>query len=307
MASLPGLRLKDPMSTIVTTLTSLPFTQFKRNRYFYVWYDLFFIVTCGALLAALVGSGYQGLATEWDVRWLLLLPIVCHLQILCSVYVHNATHNNFPRSVNRIVGELCGFVVLTRFASWEILHQRHHKYSDDDDNDPHPITEEARGYFPYLWATIVGVEAQLQRMVFEMFGDTPENRQFERMRAVVSFSVSFILLPLTWYYLLGPVLFFTLFIPAAAVGFFHLVHFNWSTHNPYSPDADFRPINLNDGFYRVGNLIWHGIYMHGNHHKNAGMFNPGTMAEDRALPIIRHGDSTDHYPKKKAKKAALVG
>lgn len=290
------------MSTIATTLTSLPYTQFRRNRYFYVWYDLFFIVTCGALVAALLTSGYPGLVTRWDWRLLALLPLACHLQILCSVYVHNATHNNFPRPINRIVGELCGFVVLTRFASWEILHQRHHKYSDDEAHDPHPITETSRGYLPYLWKTIVGVEAQLQRLTFEMYGDTPENRRFERRRAMVSFSVSFILLPLTWYLLLGPVVFALLFAPAGVIGFFHLVHFNWSTHNPRSPDADFRPINLNDGYYRLGNWLWHGIYMHGNHHENAGLFNPGHMPADKALPIIRHGDGTEHYPDKRRRR-----
>ena len=30
-------------------------------------------------------------------------------------------------------------VVLTRFASWEVIHQRHHRFSDDLDKDPHPV------------------------------------------------------------------------------------------------------------------------------------------------------------------------
>lgn len=291
------------MSAIVGTLTSLPYTQFRRNRYFYVWYDLFFIVVCGAISAAVLESGWQGVTTEWDWRLLLLLPFVTHAQILCSVWIHNATHNNFPRAINRIVGEICGFVVLTRFASWEIIHQRHHKYSDDIEDDPHPITPDAKGYWPYLWKTIIGVEAQLQKLTFEMHGDTPENRRFEKGRAVVSFLTSFGVLPVTWYLLLGPVAFVMLFVPASILGFFHLVHFNWSTHNPWSPNDDFRPVNLNHGFFRIGNLLWHGIYWHGNHHLNAGLFNPGRMAEARALPVIEPGDTTDHYPRKKTKKS----
>ena len=139
------------MSAIVATLTSLPYTQFRRNRYFYVWYDAFFIVLCGAIIAAVYQTGWQGIPLTWDWRLLLLLPIAAHLQILCSVWIHNATHNNFPRTLNRIVGEICGFIVLTRFASWEIIHQRHHKYSDDPTDDPHPIVPEASGYWPYLW------------------------------------------------------------------------------------------------------------------------------------------------------------
>ena len=68
-------------------------------------------------------------------------------------------------------------------------------------------------------------------------------------------------------------------------GFFHLVHFNWSTHNAFSKDQDFKPVNLNHGYYRIGNLLWHGIYMHANHHKRAGMFNPARMQP--SLPITK--------------------
>ncbi len=289
------------MSAIVATLTSLPYTQFRRNRYFYVWNDVFYIVLCSAIIGAIHQTGWQGFALDWDWRVLVLLPLVAHVQILCSVWIHNATHNNFPRAINRIVGELCGFVVLTRFAPWEIIHQRHHKYSDDVEDDPHPITPDAKGYFRYLWKTIIGVEAQLQRMVFEMFGDTPENRSFEKKRMVLSFSVTYLLLPVTWYLMLGPVAFVMLFVPASLIGFFHLVHFNWSTHNPWSKTNDFRPVNLDHGYYWVGNRIWHGIYFHGNHHLKASLFNPMRMSGDKALPVIKPGDSTDHYPRKKVK------
>ena len=58
---------------------------------------------------------------------------------------------------------------------------------------------------------------------------------------------------------------------------------------------------MDDGFYKVGNLIWHGIYFHGNHHKNASLFNPAKMDPSKALPVIVHGDTTDHYPRKKNK------
>ena len=292
------------MSAIVATLTSLPYTQYRRNRYFYVWYDSFFIVMCGALIALMVTSGWQGLYQSWDPKLLLWLPLAAQAQILCSVWIHNCTHNNFPRLINRIVGELCGIVVVTRFGPWEIIHQRHHKYSDDAELDPHPITPGHTGYWKYLLRTVIGVEEQLQKMFFEIHGDTPENHAFEKRRAVVSFAVSFLLLPTTWYFFLGAPLFVMLFVPAAVIGFFHLVHFNWSTHNPWSPNGDHRPVNLNSGFFKIGNLIWHGIYFHGNHHKKTSLFNPGDMREDKALPVIRPGDRTDHYPRKKTKRAA---
>jgi stearoyl-CoA desaturase (delta-9 desaturase) len=235
------------------------------------------------------------------------LERACQVQILSSVYIHNCTHGNFPRAINRIVGELCGVVVLTRYASWEIIHQRHHKYSDNLERDPHPIVPGSAGYWPFLIHTVMNVEHQLQTLFFELNnGDTPANRRFEKRRAYLSYATNLLLI-YTWFVFLGSVGFFFLFVPAALVGFLHLVHFNWSTHNPYSPTEDYRPVNLNSGFYRVGNWLWHGIYMHGNHHKNSGMFNPVKMAADKALPIIRHGDSTEHYPRKKTKSDKSTG
>lgn len=269
------------VSTVTTTLTSLPFTQLRRNRYFYLWYDGFYAAACLSALAAMHFSGHRPLIEHWDHRYWLLLPLVCHAQILCSVFIHNCTHNNFPRAINRLVGELCGIVVLTRFASWEVIHQRHHRYSDDPERDPHPVVP---GYWAFLFKTVVGVERQLQRIYFELYGDTPENRRYERMRAYVSYGTNLLLIA-TWYVFLGPLAFFAFFVPASIVGFLHLVHFNWSTHNAQSRDGDFKPVNLDHGYYKIGNLIWFGIYMHANHHKRANLFNPAKMQP--SLPITR--------------------
>lgn len=291
------------MSAIAQTLTSLPYTQFKKSRYFYLWYDGIWLLLAVASMALVRTTGWRGLDETWDWSLLLLLPIACHAQILCSVWIHNATHNNFPRAVNRLVGELCGFVVLTRFASWEIIHQRHHKYSDDAELDPHPVLPGFNGYWRFLARTVVSVEQQLQRMYFEAFGGkTPENLRYQRYRAILSFTTSFVALPVTWYMLLGAPVFVLLFVPSSLVGFFHLIHFNWSTHNPWSPTSDFRPVNLNSGFYRIGNLLWHGIYWHGNHHEKASLFNPGDMDRAKAMPVIAPGDTTHHYPPRKKTK-----
>jgi len=267
------------VTALVWTLTSLPFTQLRRNRYFYLWYDGFYAALCVGLLAAMHFGHYEPFIKSWDNRFWLLFPIVCHAQILCSVFIHNATHNNFPRALNRIVGEICGVVVLTRFASWEVIHQRHHRYTDDVEKDPHPVVA---GYWSFLFKTIVGVERQLQAIYFDLYGDTPEARRYEKLRAYVSYATN-ILLIATWYVFLGPIGFGFFFVPTAIVGFLHLVHFNWSTHNAFSKESDFRPVNLNHGYYKIGNLIWFGIYMHANHHKRANMFNPAKMTP--SLPI----------------------
>ena len=68
--------------------------------------------------------------------------------------------------------------------------------------------------------------------------------------------------------------FFFFFVPASILGFFHLVHFNWSTHNAAKPEEGFFPVNLDRGYFWIGNRIWFGIYYHGFHHKQANLFNP---------------------------------
>jgi fatty acid desaturase len=263
------------LTAIVSILTSLPFTQLKRNRLFYLWYDLFYGVVCAALLLAMHASGFHALTSTWDFRILLLLPIVCHAQILCSVYIHNSTHHSFPRIVNRIVGELCGLVVISRFASWEVIHRRHHRFSDDVEKDPHPVES---SYWLYVIHTIIGVERQLQRVFLELHGDTPENRRYEKRRAWISYATSILLIG-TWYRFLGAPAFWMLFLPASILGVLHLVHFNWSTHDGMGKERNYRPINLNSGFFWLGNLAWHGIYMHANHHKKPGLFNPSQLEE----------------------------
>lgn len=267
------------MTAIVATLTSLPFTQLRRNRYFYLYYDGFYAVFCALVLALLLTHPHAPVIDHWDWRYLLFFPLVCHVQILCSVFIHNATHNNFPRAINRLVGEICGLVVVTRFASWEVIHQRHHRFSDEEDKDPHSVMS---SYWKFTWFMIVNVEKQLQQQFFELYGETPENKRYERLRAVVSFT-TMVLLSSCWYQLLGFYAFTFFFLPAAVVGILHLAHFNWSTHNGFTKTGEFKPVNLDHGYYWIGNRIWHGIYFHANHHKRANVFNPMHMRD--SLPI----------------------
>ena len=252
------------------TLTVLPYNQLRRNRYFYLRYDGFYAALFAALIVLMAAADWPGLAPTWSPTLLWVLPLACYAQILCSVVIHNCTHGNLPRPINRLVGELCGLVVLTRFASWEIIHQRHHRYSDDPIKDPHPVEP---SYWKFLFHTVYNVEHQLQTLYFELYGDTPETRLYERRRAWVSYATN-ILLVVTWWMLLGPAGFLAVFVPASIVGFLHLVHFNWSTHNGMSKEGDYRPVNLDEGLFKVGNLLFFGIYMHENHHKRPDYFNP---------------------------------
>lgn len=265
---------------------ALPSTQLRRNRRFYLLYDGAWAVALAAFCAALARihpAPVLGRPSPFALA--LALPLACHALILAHVWIHNATHGAFPRAINRLVGELLGLAVITRFASWEIVHQRHHRYSDDPERDPHPVQ---RSYWRYARFTVVNVERQLQRAHFDLYGDTEATRRFERRRAWVSYLCNVALL-VTWHRVLGSWAFFAVFLPANLVAALHVIHFNWVTHNARSPDGDFHPVNLDHGLFRLGNLLWHGIYLHANHHRRPAAFNPRTVSTAEALRAAQAG------------------
>jgi stearoyl-CoA desaturase (delta-9 desaturase) len=267
------------MTAWTAPFTSLPYKQFRRNRHFYLWYDGTYAVVCILALAVMWAAGWEGLVETWQPWMWLLFPLVLYSQILAHVFVHNATHKAWPRAINRLVGELCGVWVVTRFASWEVIHQRHHANSDDPELDPHPVIP---SFWAYALKTVGSVEMALQKTYYDCFGDTAENRRYEKLRAVVSFLTA-VLLVWTLVTFLGVSVFVYLFLPAAVLGGLFIIHFNWSTHNGFSPDHDFRPVNLDHGLYWWGNRLFFGIYYHANHHRRPGLFNPRTMQP--SLPV----------------------
>jgi stearoyl-CoA desaturase (delta-9 desaturase) len=256
--------------TLSAALRVLPSTRFRRDKFFYLRYDLGYFVACSVALVLLRTFEVAPLAPSWQWWVPLALPLVIYTVILGHVFAHNASHANFPRAINRVVGELVGVLVLSRFASWQIIHERHHRYSDDVEKDPHPVLP---SYWKTVWNTVVNVERQLQRTYLEAHGDTPQNRRRERLRAWVSYGTNVVLIA-CWYHLLGAAFFFYLFVPASIIGVLHLVHFNWSTHNALARNGDYKPVDLDEGLFRIGNWFFFGIYMHRVHHDRPDLFDP---------------------------------
>lgn len=253
--------------------SSLPFAQFRRDPRFYLKYDAVHLAAALAIVGFATMSGYR--APVWqDWMFALVLPAI-YLVIMAHVFIHNASHGNFPKAINRVVGELCGVIVLTKFASWEVVHRRHHRYSDDPARDPHPAE---RGYWRYALNTLINVEKQLQQQYFDVWGDTPETRRAEKVRSLLSF-VSGVAIAAAWLALLGPGLFFIVYLPAFVLAALFVIHFNWSGHNAHVPNAKIEPTNLDTGWFWLGNRIFFGIYYHGNHHKVARLFNPMKLAQ----------------------------
>lgn len=272
-------------ATNVSVLRTLPFAQLRKNRYFYLQYDAFYAALGLAAIGAMLALGHPGMFGErgllgpFQLWYFAFFPVVTYVIILGHVFAHVCSHNTLPRPWNRIVGELAGLLVTVRFASWEVVHQRHHRFSDDVEKDPHPCLP---SYFKHLALTVVNVEKKLQDTFFEIYGDTPENRLYERRRAYLSYATNIIVIA-AYFMFFGPIAFFGFMLPASLLAACHLVHFNWSTHNAYSPTADYKPVNLNHGYFRIGNYLFFGIYMHANHHKSPNVLNP--MKTKVQLPI----------------------
>jgi fatty acid desaturase len=259
-------------------LTTLPYAQFKRDPHFYAKHDTIYLLVFGLASAGLVLSGYEAPVREW--QWwvpLLLLPGT-YLMIMAHVFAHNASHGNFPKPINRIVGELVGILVVAKFASWEIVHRRHHRYSDDPVKDPHPAE---RGYWSFAKNTLIKVEQQLRQEYFDVHGSGPDQLRYENFRSVFSF-ISGTAIFVFFFFLFGPILFFVVYVPAFVFAGLFVIHFNWSGHNAHTKDGTIEPTNLDDGWFWIGNRLFFGIYYHGNHHRMARAFNPMKVPAPRA-------------------------
>lgn len=277
------------MNAIVTAWSSLPYAQFKKYPAFYLVYDSVYFLGAIGLISTLQLAGYQAPSQQFAWWHVLLLPLATYLVISAHMLIHNASHGNCgPKPLNRLIGELCGIVVLSKFASWEIIHRRHHRYSDDPEKDPHPAE---RNYWRYVVASLANVEKQLQMQSLELFGDTPARRRYEKVRSIWSF-VSGATILAAWYAVLGAPFFFVLYLPAFFFAALFIVFFNWAGHNAHRPDTTIEPTNLDHGIFWILNRMFFGIFYHGNHHKMAMLFNPMKMPK-RALREAEQADEAE--------------
>ena len=279
----------SPRGSLARTILSHPIQRFRKDPRFYLRYDAAYLVFCLALCASTRVPGFHPLlaGVQWTVPLFAgVFVAAVYFLICCHLWIHNATHGNFPRWVNRTVGEILGFIVFVRYASWQIVHLRHHAHSDDPTKDPHPNYP---SYFVSFFRSIVTVERQLQDSYCEIWGETEANRRYEAFRARVSYGTN-IALALAWYLFLGPFGFFALWLPGNILAALFVGHFNWATHNGSAGKA-FRPVNLDSGYYWLGNRLFTGIYFHANHHQRPHLFNPRKWDARRFGPAVAPVDA----------------
>lgn len=264
------------MRRFLSFLSAHPSQQFRHNARFYLAYDSFYAVFASALIALKFIARIPAMFGAPTTTWLFTFPFALYAAVFAQLSIHNAVHGNFPRPINRLLGEVLGFIVIVRFASWVMVHLRHHRFADDRTLDPHP---NFAGFWTTVKHTIVHVEKQLMCEYFDVWGDTEANRASELLRAKVSYATNVLVLAV-WLLYLGPWFFGLVFLPASVLGALFVIHFNWATHNGPRGD-DFRPVNLNHGYFWLGNKLFAGIYMHKNHHERPHLQNPARWSVEK--------------------------
>jgi len=112
---------------------------------------------------------------------------------------------------------------------------------------------------------------------FDQWDHMPEAHRGENFRAKVSCGADILILA-AWCVYLAPWFFALIFMPGNLSSALFIVHFKWVTHNGPRGEG-FKPVNLNHGYFWLGNKLFAGIYMHANHHRSPYLYNPALWCD----------------------------
>lgn len=260
--------------------------QFRQNPRYLLDYcirsALFFVV------ADLLLYGLRGMPLAFDLRaGDAFFPVVALL--LCglpSSIMHNCAHGNVgSRRVNRLVGELCGTIMLYGFGGFRQGHMFHHMHPDNPKYDPHP--PQGKSFAVFLISPIKATLRVIETAYYEQFGKTPETIASIRWQTIL-FNAGIMLRIVFWVLLLGPKLFLLFYLPLYLSNIFVFAHINYATHVE-RPDGQSEIINLHEGlYYRLVNFVSFGGYYHKNHHLRPKAFNPARLGSVRERPLLTH-------------------
>lgn len=240
---------------------------------------LVFSVALVSALFAVRPPEFYGYHWAW---WhpLLILPGI-YIGGISAVFMHNATHGSFrPKWLNKLAGELAGLHQLWGFVGWKLIHLMHHHYSDDLRYDPHPPADYS---FPqFMKHMFLKSSLKITERYRDHYGETPRTVWLHRVLKPVFLTMAACNL-VFWLLLLGPAGFLWFYVPSYAFNHWLFSHINYYSH-PKDEAGTTYAVNRNDTPYHwLANLLWFGIYFHGNHHRKPLMFNPGKMAENQPV------------------------
>jgi fatty acid desaturase len=248
------------------------------------------VIVAGYLYA--VGTSLTLERGTFHIGYLALIPLGLYLALIATSYIHNAAHNNIrPRWLRRAIGEACGVFHLVGFPDWTIVHFVHHRHADDSELDPHPPA--GLSYWRFLNGVKDSIFRVLTKNYFSNFEHEPRAAHYWRSLPLFAMSAQLLKIHF-WFLLFGAQVFTFLFLTSIVAKNLHYAFFNYATHIP-SPDdpSQMQIVNLNrSAFFRVVNLLSHGLYFHMNHHDNPNLFNPGLVPSPRTGSVLGHAPSS---------------
>jgi len=186
---------------------------------------------------------------------------------------HSCSHLSLrPRWLNRFFGEITGLWHNSSLDEWSIIHAYHHRYADDNENDPHPPNGQA--FFRYISGMGKAIGRSFGKHYLAEHGTGPQQTN-DLKRLSRSILVRQITVSLFWFLLLGPQAFVFFYATNIVFKKWHYAWFNWATH--VKEGSEVKILNQKNGLYKVVNFLSFNLYYHENHHLRPGLFNPKSL------------------------------
>jgi stearoyl-CoA desaturase (delta-9 desaturase) len=219
---------------------------------------------------------------DFSAWMLLLVPLGIYMGGISAVFIHNATHGSFKqRWMNEASGQLAGLHQLWGYTGWKLIH---HHYSDNEAMDTHP--PKGMSFWQFTRRMFVYSAACISKRYREHWGETRQTQRLQKATLGIFLAMAAANL-LFWYLLLGPAAFVFFYVPSYIANHLLFAHINYFAHPADETSGDTTAANLdNNGYYKLANALWCGIYYHGNHHRRPALFNPKHMPVSRQQPPV---------------------
>lgn len=270
----------------------ISYAEFRRSKYFFFKYFFYSMIAAAMILSVIVmirGQANFSPALTWN--HLMLLPFAFVFGIQVPVVLHNAVHYNIKnKTLNEVVGEICGFFVLFGMAPFRISHVLHHAHADTD-LDTHP--PRGKSFIHFLATTQMNTIKVIGGEYFKKHGNTLETKSIMGTQLLFYYA-GLMMKAASWYILLGPTLFISFYVPAYLANLIVFAHINFATHVTL-PSGEVEIVNLNHNlYYKTVNFLSSGAYFHKNHHIRPNLYNPSTMEE--RIVIKQEIEHATNYP-----------
>lgn len=258
--------------------------QFYADRYLHIRsFTLSFLIAAALCVVLWNLRSPEFFTFHWE-NWMVLLPFLgIYIGGVSAVFIHNATHGSFPsRFTNELAGYVAGIHQLWGYTGWKLIHLLHHQYSDDAQYDPHPPA--GKGYWEFTAEMFYKSSGKVTERYREHWGESAQTKWLHR-GVLITFLGMVACHLLMWYLLLGPVGFLLFYIPSLIANHLLFSHINYYAHpvNPETGETEASNMTSNL-YYKLANLMWFGIYYHGNHHRKPTLFNPKYLTVTVKVP-----------------------